>query len=109
MAGQEFPQCSSIGLPAREFHHTLAQYKLANVRLPRNESALQREDGEDGVRADEELGEEGGDEYDQGAGLGRMRLSLLKMGCRVNVDAPCAVSFTVSEMPLTIRSLPPGL
>lgn len=89
-AGKEFPQCSSVGLPPREFHHTLAQYRLANVRLPRNESALHRQDGEG--EEDEEEQREEDDELDKGAGLGRMRLSLLKMGSRVNVDAPCAVS-----------------
>lgn len=68
-------------IPQREFQHTMAQYRLANVRLPHNEAVLHVEEGE-------EVGEEDA----TGAGLGRMRLSLLKMGCRVNVDAPCSVN-----------------
>ncbi|BEI83812.1 hypothetical protein CcaverHIS002_0404160 [Cutaneotrichosporon cavernicola] len=81
----ENPETTSIGLPPREFHHTLAQYQLANVKLRHDRTILLDEDGQ--VANPEEP-----EEDEDGAGLGRMRLSLLKMGCRVNVDAPNGVS-----------------
>ncbi|BEJ14519.1 hypothetical protein CspHIS471_0402860 [Cutaneotrichosporon sp. HIS471] len=81
----ENPETTSIGLPPREFHHTLAQYQLANVKLRHDRTILLDEDGQ--VASLEEP-----EEDENGAGLGRMRLSLLKMGCRVNVDAPNGVS-----------------
>lgn len=96
----------------------MATYHLASVRLPRDLRATVplatattsrtaamtwSDSGRGGPRpggrgaaptsaaADEE-GDE--DEYpgEDGAGMGEVRLSLLKLGCRVNVDAPMAVS-----------------
>ncbi|CAK9786983.1 unnamed protein product [Cutaneotrichosporon oleaginosum] len=81
----EHPDTTSVGLPPREFHHALAQYQLANVRLRHDTREVLDDEGE--VVGYAEL-----EEDDSGAGLGRVRLSLLKMGCRVNVDAPNGVS-----------------
>lgn len=96
----------------------MATYHLASVRLPRDlratvplatatasrTAAMSWSDSGRGgpgpggrgaaptsAAADEE-GDE--DEYpgEDGAGMGEVRLSLLKLGCRVNVDAPMAVS-----------------
>jgi hypothetical protein len=35
---------------------------------------------------------------DEDAGMGRVRMALVKMGCRVNLDAPNTVSFSLRFM-----------
>lgn len=35
---------------------------------------------------------------DEDAGMGRVRMALVRMGCRVNLDAPNTVSFFVPSL-----------
>ena len=73
----------------------MATYHLAAVRLPRNGvvgTQMSWSDSGPGARSLDEGSSEVNGEAEDGAGMGQLRLSLLKMGCRVNVDAPYAVS-----------------
>lgn len=80
-------------LPAKKFQHSSALYYVSSIRLPREQRALSEwsvSQGDPGL-LDEESVDFAHGELDHG--MGKMRLSLLKMGCRVNVHAPFAVSF----------------
>lgn len=69
-------------LPARQFSVALGSYNVAKVRLPgQTDRARPEQPDIPGLQVSE-----------QDAGMGQIRLALMKMGCRVNVDATNAVS-----------------
>lgn len=80
-------------LPAKKFQHAAALYYVSAIRLPREQRAVSDWSLSQGDPAllDEESVDFAHEELDHG--MGKMRLSLLKMGCRVNVHAPFAVGF----------------
>ena len=92
LAGEDRPTDSSLQ-PFRTFQTSSATYSLASVRLPSRNPIVTRAEEESTLASgqDEMTGTL---EYveENGAGMGKMRLSLVKLGCYVNVDAPSAVS-----------------
>lgn len=96
LSGTQNPPAKVTSVAHNQFTHTMATYHLAAVRLPRNGVVTQTQvswsDSGRGGRSLDDDTIEGHDADEEGAGMGRLRLSLLKMGCRVNVDAPYAVS-----------------
>lgn len=83
-------------LPAAKFRHHEALYYVSSIRLPSEQRAISEWSVSQGdpELLDEESATFGLEELDHG--MGKMRLSLLKMGCRVNVYAPFAVSWSAN-------------
>lgn len=91
-AGTSYPATKLVLLPSKKFQHAAALYYVSAIRLPREQRAISEWSVSQGDPAllDEESEDFAHEELDHG--MGKMRLSLLKMGCRVNVHAPFAVS-----------------
>ncbi|WOO84537.1 DNA mismatch repair protein MSH5 [Vanrija pseudolonga] len=119
---QENPNTTYDLLTPSKFSHDMGLYHLGSVRLPRNaravsESAYTWSDSGRGGPAPS-TSDASEQEHEQGyvdqrdAGMGRIRLSLLKLGCHVNVDAPgavCAAGALLEELAKVRGADPSGI
>ncbi|KAK4685894.1 DNA mismatch repair protein MSH5, partial [Tremellales sp. Uapishka_1] len=84
--------CSYVALPSYSFRLATATDHLASCRLP-DRSAIVTEDEDDiatSMSGSYHTGTTGNAETG-GAGMGKRRLSMVKLGCWINVDAPTAI------------------
>lgn len=91
-AGQQNPGTRIVALPPKQFSHALGSYNLAMVELPNRERVVSGYRPERPSEVESEL-------EDADAGMGKVRLSLLKLGCRADVDAPLAVGVGLLLIP----------
>ena len=80
--------------PHKTFSVNLANFALTSLRLPdtssfRNWLSPPVPDSDDTVTEDQLRLI---DDTDEDAGMGKVRMMLVKLGCRVNLDAPNTVS-----------------
>lgn len=94
------PEDMMIMQPHKSFSLNLATYALTSLRLPDTSSFRKwlatpehDPDSDDTMTEDPQMM---GDGTDFDAGMGKIRMMLVKLGCRVNLDAPNTVSSKIS-------------
>lgn len=95
--------------PHKSFSVNLATYALTSLRLPDTSSfrkwyqqPLEVEIGSDDTATEDHGRTVDGADYND-AGMGKIRMMLVKLGCRVNLDAPNTVSSRLLRVG-TVRS-----
>jgi len=90
--------------PFKTFSLGPATHQMASIRLPDMATLikpsavpLSKASTEEERQRDEEVFAKYGYGDDEGAGMGKLRLNLVKLGCWVNVDAPLAVSCQIRD------------
>lgn len=94
----------------RTFLQPSAIYSLAYVSLP--DKSIPVVTRSSSPSAYDEMADRYGYHQEKGAGMGKIRLSLVKLGCYMNVDAPVAVSPSSSRVGVITnecRSAPLGV
>lgn len=96
--GEENPSSSLVALPFRYYTKGAAAYAVSEIVLPDRsipvyEADTDPSDGNAGSQAKRV----NGNDNDYYAGMGKLRMSMVKMGCRINVHAPNAVGCSQSR------------
>lgn len=89
--GDENPSTTYILLPMRYFKRVTAAYAVSDIVLPDNSVPIHETDIDPGSSESERLGRLSHPDNKYYAGMGKLRMSIVKMGCRINVHAPNAV------------------
>jgi hypothetical protein len=90
------PEDMMVMQPHKSFSLNLATYALTSLRLPDTSSFRRwlepgQADSDDTITEDPQMMLDG-DPTDDDAGMGKIRMTFVKLGCRVNLDAPNTVS-----------------
>jgi DNA mismatch repair protein MSH5 len=79
--------------PFKQFLLGSASYHLASAKLPdKSAPIVQNHPSSDEAGDEDQDHADYGYTEDRAAGMGKVRLSMVKLGCWVNIDAPAAVS-----------------